>query len=639
MTLLNDILNNILDNTPVDTMNISPWLLHRTRPLLKRYIVPSTTRAASLNHAIHKGLRKSRVDVRGRREVTPGGQSSRGESRRPGGGAGAGSFSGRNDGFKRSVDRSSRSGGAGMSRGGGFGHRGERMSTGYGDDAGGAFSRRPSRDVADAGEEGADWETHGRRGPRDGEGKSAERGGDRGPRRSFEDRFRGVERAGDRGPPRNFENRPRGADRFGERRQETRGGFDHRSGGDRSNHFTRENRGAGQYQDDRFRGTERGGERGMRKYQAEAFTPRQDKFPGEESSNADDAGTKRMHKGIPLSLPYTTSASEFLYGTSVVRAAMTASSRQLYKLYIYQAENRDARSRTRDAQLERLAHYKKVEVEHVQGDFLRVMDKMAGGRPHNGHVLEASPLPRKPVASLGEVGVVNGVYGYGVTLEPQSAEERNVNGDESRIALTSSPTQQPLVLLLDSIEDPGNLGGIIRTASFLGITAVAVSMRGSATMTPVVLKAAAGACESLTLFAIEKPVTFVQQSKAAGWKIFAAVAPSNKAKTVQSVSCDSLRGSSVVDAPCLLMLGSEGHGLPASLRQLADVSVHIPSGNAETPVDSLNVSVAAGILCSAFRGPAPSEAASGEVEDAEDAEDARETAEPADEEENRVFSI
>ena len=83
----------------------------------------------------------------------------------------------------------------------------------------------------------------------------------------------------------------------------------------------------------------------------------------------------------PLSIPYTTPASEFLYGTSVVLSALHASRRKLYKLYVYQGDNRDARNQ--DTKIIKLADERDVRVDRVGGEWLRVMDKMSGGRPHN----------------------------------------------------------------------------------------------------------------------------------------------------------------------------------------------------------------------------------------------------------------
>lgn len=314
-------------------------------------------------------------------------------------------------------------------------------------------------------------------------------------------------------------------------------------------------------------------------------------------------------KREPISIPYTTAASEFLYGTSVVEAALRSTRetrRKLYKLYIYIGEGRE--DGNKDAAFGHLAKKMGLPVVRVQGvDWLRVMDKMSGGRPHNGYVLEASPLPRLPLTSLGEVTTVDGVPGFHVNLDYQSREEAMVNGTSNFVKLPRHhKNRKPFVLLLDSILDPGNLGGIIRTASFLGVTAVAISARNSASFTPVVLKASAGASENITIFTVNKPAGFVTDSRAAGWKVFAAVAPSGENEPgVQALTTNNLEDPLSED-PCLLMLGSEGEGLRKNLRAKANVALSIPGSVDKNSVDSLNVSVAAGILCTAFlRKPAP----------------------------------
>jgi 21S rRNA (GM2251-2'-O)-methyltransferase len=319
----------------------------------------------------------------------------------------------------------------------------------------------------------------------------------------------------------------------------------------------------------------------------------------------ESASQSRIDTRIPVSIPYTTPASEFLYGTSVVEAALSSRRvprRKHYKLYIYNGDNREGSSVQRDAGLERLAKKNGVDVVRVSGDWLRVMDKMSGGRPHNGYILEASPLPRKPTTSLGEFITTDGQTGFQVNMDHQSREEAAVNGTDDFIQYFSTiPGRKPLVLLLDSIVDPGNLGGIIRTASFLGVTAIAVSTRNSASFTSVVLKASAGASENATLFSVNKPAGFLVDSKAAGWKVYAAVAPSGRQDpdVPESLSTDQL-DDPLSENPCILMLGGEGEGLRWNLRSKADVDLSIRGGGRSHNVDSLNVSVAAGILCSSF---------------------------------------
>ena len=346
--------------------------------------------------------------------------------------------------------------------------------------------------------------------------------------------------------------------------------------------------------------------------------PNRESRPGGDNEEVRSAAPRMVNDRLPLSIPYTTPASEFLYGTSVVEAALRSRRepcRKLYKLYVYQGENRESGG-GRDA-IERLAKKNNVPIVY-HTDSPRLLDKMSAGRPHNGYILEASPLPKLPLTSLGSL-TTDGTPGFMVTLDHQSREEAAINGTSPFIPLPRSPNRQdrkPLILLLDSILDPGNLGGIIRTASFLGITAIALSTRNSAPLSPVVLKASAGASESITLFSVNKPAGFVADSKRAGWKVYAAVAPRapswdrqqgspsvrRSTPEIPAITTDDLLVDNPLDSdPCILMLGNEGEGLRWNLRGKADVEIAIAGSGAHSGgVDSLNVSVAAGILCQAF---------------------------------------
>jgi len=324
----------------------------------------------------------------------------------------------------------------------------------------------------------------------------------------------------------------------------------------------------------------------------------------EDSSTSRTRTVKPVDTRLPISVPYTTPASEFLYGTSVVEAALKSRRiprRQHYKLYIYTGENREAVDR--DANLERLARKNQVDIVKINGDGLRLMDKMSAGRPHNGYILEASPLPRLPVTGLGEVTTKDEQTGFEVAVDYQSREDAAVNGTSNFVRIPKDRHgRKPMVLFLDSIVDPGNLGGIIRTASFLGVSAVAIATRNSAPFSPVVLKASAGASENMALFSVSKPASFIQDSRLAGWKTFAAVAPSKSNESqgsVTSMSTDDLFDPLSED-PCILMLGGEGDGLRQNMRSKADVELYIAGGGRSHTVDSLNVSVATGILCNAF---------------------------------------
>ena len=93
-------------------------------------------------------------------------------------------------------------------------------------------------------------------------------------------------------------------------------------------------------------------------------------------------GKQEEKKGpaAPESLPFTTAASEFLFGYSAVLAALKANRRKLYKLYLHPRANKESGS---TKTVEQLCRQSGVTVVHVDNKWLRAMDKVADGRPHN----------------------------------------------------------------------------------------------------------------------------------------------------------------------------------------------------------------------------------------------------------------
>ncbi|KAH7193533.1 uncharacterized protein B0J16DRAFT_335441 [Fusarium flagelliforme] len=348
----------------------------------------------------------------------------------------------------------------------------------------------------------------------------------------------------------------------------------------------------------------------QRFHDSDRGAPRQDNFrndrwngPQEDSSDVYAVERAQRNGMMAMTVKYTTAASQFLYGRSVVKAALEQNRRKLYNLYIYGGENR--RDNKDNTIMTRMAEKHGVPITIVPTEEQRIMDKMSMGRPHNGFVLEASPLPQLPIKSLSKLEESPGRLGFHVDLDYQTKEEAAVNGTDSFIRRSNDVTPKPFVLLLNEIIDPGNLGGIIRTASYLGVDAVCITNRGSSTLTPVVLKSAVGAVEEISLFTVDDPVRFIEDSGKAGWKTYAAVAPPDR-KLVRRhgdkfVSLDSIEiNSPLNEHPCLLVLGNEGHGLSKPVKVAADYELSVPRFVQGSCVDSLNVSVAAGLLCHAF---------------------------------------
>ena len=139
-----------------------------------------------------------------------------------------------------------------------------------------------------------------------------------------------------------------------------------------------------------------------------------------------------------------------------------------------------------------------------------------------------------------------------------------------------------LLVILDGVEDPHNLGAIIRTAHAAGANAVVVPERRSAPVTETVDRAAAGALEYLPVARITNVSQTLERLKEKGFWIYGL----------------DERGAELYDhveynTPAAMVLGGEGSGLHQNVQKHCDILVRIPMAG---PVSSLNVSVAAGIV-------------------------------------------
>ncbi|KAK5011029.1 hypothetical protein LTR39_004599, partial [Cryomyces antarcticus] len=99
-----------------------------------------------------------------------------------------------------------------------------------------------------------------------------------------------------------------------------------------------------------------------------------------ERSNPSDNYEYSLRDRTPISIPHTTAASEFLYGTSATRAALIARRRKLYKLYLHRRGIKDGEA---GADIKSLGSRAGVDIKLVDDEYLPVMDKMSDGRPHN----------------------------------------------------------------------------------------------------------------------------------------------------------------------------------------------------------------------------------------------------------------
>jgi 23S rRNA (guanosine2251-2'-O)-methyltransferase len=234
-------------------------------------------------------------------------------------------------------------------------------------------------------------------------------------------------------------------------------------------------------------------------------------------------------------------AAPVAYGIHAVRVLLTRYPQRVRRVLL--AGGRDAR---RLAEIRTLAQRAGVQVADVDD---AVLAKLAEGERHQGVVAELAPRAGDPETQLEE-------------------------------ALEAAGTA-PLLLVLDGVQDPHNLGACLRSADAAGVAAVIVPRDRAAGLTPVVRKVAAGAAETVPLVPVVNLARTLRDLKDRG---------------VWLVGTDDAADKTLYDAdlkgPLALVMGSEGEGMRRLTRECCDQLVSIPMAGA---VESLNVSVATGV--------------------------------------------
>lgn len=152
---------------------------------------------------------------------------------------------------------------------------------------------------------------------------------------------------------------------------------------------------------------------------------------------------------------------------------------------------------------------------------------------------------------------------------------------EDILRLAEERGEAPFLILLDNIEDPHNLGAIIRTANLAGAHGVIIPKRRAAGLTATVAKASAGALNYTPVAKVTNLGKTMEELKERGiWFV-----------------CADMRGTVMYDVdlkgPIGLVIGSEGEGVGRLIREKCDLTASIPM---KGDIDSLNASVAAGVL-------------------------------------------
>lgn len=234
--------------------------------------------------------------------------------------------------------------------------------------------------------------------------------------------------------------------------------------------------------------------------------------------------------------------SHLVYGIHAVTAALTRSPRSVSRVYLS-----DDRNDRRLAGIEALADSGKVPLQRLAR---RELESRFTDQRHQGVVAECKP--REPLS------------------EPQM------------LSMLTGLSQPALVLVLDGVTDPHNLGAILRTADAAGVDCVIAPKNASVGITPVVRKVASGAAESVAFCQVANLARSLAELQSIGLWLYGAAAGEG-AVDYNSVDYGGSIG---------LVMGAEGKGLRRLTRQACDGLISIPMAGY---VDSLNVSVATGI--------------------------------------------
>jgi len=187
------------------------------------------------------------------------------------------------------------------------------------------------------------------------------------------------------------------------------------------------------------------------------------------------------------------------------------------------------------------------------------------------------PIVEVEGGSLTALAGFDGHQGIGLVVPP-----RRYTTPDDILARAEERGDPPFLLVLDSLEDPQNVGTLLRSAEAAGVHGVIFPTRRQAPLTPAAVKASAGAVEHLLLAPVDDLAAALADLHVRGLRVAGA-----EADAPLSVREADLRG------PLAIVVGSEGQGLGPAVRRRCDVLMRIPMRGA---IGSLNAAVAGSIL-------------------------------------------
>ncbi len=241
-------------------------------------------------------------------------------------------------------------------------------------------------------------------------------------------------------------------------------------------------------------------------------------------------------------------AREVLYGRQAVRESLRAGRRKPYRLLLAEG----VRQTDVIGQIVSLAHDAGIPVVYSERHTLdRLVRPVGGAGRHQGVVLETAPYPYVVLDEVLEKAVVSSAL--------------------------------PLVLLLDQLQDPQNVGSLMRTAEAAGVHGVVIQRRRAAAVTPAVVRASAGAVEHVRVAEVTNLVRAMGTLKTYGLWLAG----------LEGVPEAAWYDQADLTLPLGVVVGSEGLGLRRLVRERCDFLLRLPMAGR---VNSLNAAVAGAIV-------------------------------------------
>jgi len=231
---------------------------------------------------------------------------------------------------------------------------------------------------------------------------------------------------------------------------------------------------------------------------------------------------------------------DWIYGRNAVYEALRARRRQFFRLRIVQG----AHEKGRYGQILQICQQLDIPLELATRSQL---DSLGDG--HQGVALDASGYP----------------YVHQQDILKMAEEHK----------------EAPFLLILDTLQDPQNLGTLLRTAEAVGVHGIFLPLRHTATVTPAVVNASSGASEHLLITQANLVQTIQSLKEASIWVIGLDVSP-------QSKNLDQIH----LDGPLALVVGGEAEGIRPLVRSSCDILLRLPMRGR---IESLNAAVAGSI--------------------------------------------